>query len=160
MGEDIIQVKIGTYSVGVIGLTRVLAEVRALDITDEEEIKSEILARVRESNYIADEAEDDYARALFREYRRFLGEKVEEEHGAMEIRILGPGCHRCEELMRRVMTVVAEMNLPADVQHVRDVKKISDYGVIFTPGLVIDGEVKVSGKVPSIKEIKNLLEQR
>jgi small redox-active disulfide protein 2 len=113
---------------------------------------------VRRTNYVADDAEDDYARALLREYRRSLGEKVEEEHGATEIRILGPGCPRCEELMRRVMTVVAELNLPADVQHVRDVKKISDYGVMFTPGLVIDGEVKASGKVPSLKEIKSLLE--
>ena len=160
MGEDIIQVRIGTYSVGMIGLAKIFAELRDLEITDGEELQNEILTRVRVSNYIADNAQDDYARALLREYRRFLGEKVEEEHGALEIRILGPGCSRCEELMRRVMTVVAELNLPADVQHVRDVKKISDYGVVFTPGLVVDGEVKASGKVPSIKEIKFLLESK
>ena len=160
MAEDITQIKIGNHSVGIIGLAKIFAGVRDLKITDGEELQNEILTRVRWSNYIADDAEEDYARALLREYRRFLGEKVEEEHGALEIRILGPGCPRCEELMRRVMTVVAEMNLPADVQHVRDVKKISDYGVVFTPGLVVDGEVKASGKVPSIKEIKLLLESK
>jgi small redox-active disulfide protein 2 len=53
--------------------------------------------------------------------------------------------------------VVEELGIEAEVKHVTDVKVISSYGVFMTPGLVIDGEVKVSGRVPSVEEIKEWL---
>lgn len=72
----------------------------------------------------------------------------------MEIRILGPGCPRCEEVEKRTINVLAEMDLPADVQKVTDLKKIAEYGVFITPGLVMNGKVKCSGRIPSKQEIK------
>jgi len=77
----------------------------------------------------------------------------------MEIRILGPGCPRCEETAKRTIDVLAEMNLAADVQKVTDIGEIAKYKVMATPGLVINGKVKSSGKIPSKDEIKKWIEE-
>jgi small redox-active disulfide protein 2 len=72
----------------------------------------------------------------------------------MEIRILGSGCPRCNEVEKRTMNALAELNVAADVQKVKDINKIARYGVLGTPGLVINGKVKSSGRIPSLEEIK------
>ncbi len=72
----------------------------------------------------------------------------------MEIRILGTGCPRCKELEKRTINALAELNVGADVQKVKDVKEISKYGVFATPGLVINNTVKSSGRLPSSDEIE------
>ena len=72
----------------------------------------------------------------------------------MEIRILGPGCPRCHEVEKRTINALAELNISADVQKVTDIKKIMEYKILGTPGLVINGKVKCSGKIPSLAEIK------
>jgi len=77
----------------------------------------------------------------------------------MEIKILGPGCPRCEEVEKRTINVLAEMNIPADVQKITDLNKIGEYKVFATPGLVINGKVKCSGKIPSKEEIKKWIEE-
>jgi small redox-active disulfide protein 2 len=74
-----------------------------------------------------------------------------------KIEILGKGCPKCKELEARAKKVVEELGIEAEVKHVTDAKVISSYGVFMTPGLVIDGEVKVSGRVPSVEEIKEWL---
>ncbi len=77
----------------------------------------------------------------------------------MEIKVLGPGCKKCKELDSRVQEVLSETNVSADVEKVEDIAQIVQYGVMSTPGLVIDGKVKVSGRVPSKDEIKKLIEE-
>ena len=77
----------------------------------------------------------------------------------MEIRILGPGCPRCHEVEKRTINVLAELNLGADVQKISDIKKIMEYGILGTPGLVINGKVKCSGRIPSHEEIKRWIEE-
>jgi small redox-active disulfide protein 2 len=77
----------------------------------------------------------------------------------MEIRILGTGCPRCNELEKRTINALAELNIGADVQKVKDIKKISEYGVFITPGLVINNKVKSSGRLPSPDEIKSWIKE-
>lgn len=77
----------------------------------------------------------------------------------MKIRILGPGCPRCEEVEKRAINVLAEMNVAADVQKVTDIKKIMGYNILATPGLVINDKVKCSGRIPSKEEIKKWIEE-
>jgi len=75
----------------------------------------------------------------------------------MKIEILGMGCPKCEILYENAKKAVGEKGIQAEIIKVEDIDKIADYGVMMTPALVIDGEVKSSGKVLSIEEIKKWL---
>jgi small redox-active disulfide protein 2 len=77
----------------------------------------------------------------------------------MEIRILGPGCPRCEEVYKRTMDVLVELNIAADLKKVKDLTKILEYKILSAPGLVINGKVKCSGKIPAKSEIKKWIEE-
>ena len=77
----------------------------------------------------------------------------------MEIRILGPGCPRCEEVEKRTINALVELKVAADVQKITDLKKIAEYKIIGTPGLVINGKVKSYGRIPSLQEIKNWIKE-
>ena len=75
----------------------------------------------------------------------------------MEIKVLGPGCAKCQTLEKNTKDAVAELGLDAQVGKVTDINEITNYGVFMTPGLVVDGEVKIVGKVVSKDEIKKIL---
>jgi small redox-active disulfide protein 2 len=77
----------------------------------------------------------------------------------MEIKILGVGCPRCKEVEKRVMDVLAETGVAADVDKVTDIKKFAQMGILSTPGLVINGKVKAQGKIPSKEEVKKWLDE-
>ena len=77
----------------------------------------------------------------------------------MEIKILGMGCPRCDEVMKRTMNALADLNMAVDVQKVKDLKEISSFGVLSTPGLVIDNTVKSQGRIPSVAEIKEWIQE-
>ena len=72
----------------------------------------------------------------------------------MKIEILGTGCAKCKALEENVKKAVAEAGVFAQVEKVEDIVKIMDYGVMNTPGLVINGEVKSTGKLLNSEEIK------
>jgi small redox-active disulfide protein 2 len=72
----------------------------------------------------------------------------------MEIRVLGPGCPKCEQTEKRVREALQEAGVDATVSKVKDVMDIAKHGVFMTPAVVVDGEVKCVGKVPSKDEIK------
>lgn len=75
----------------------------------------------------------------------------------MRIEILGAGCPKCQATEQIVRKALAELGLEAEVVHVYDPRKFQEYGVMFTPAVAIDGQVKLSGHVPSVEEIKRLL---
>lgn len=75
----------------------------------------------------------------------------------MEIKVLGPGCPRCKKTEDIVKETVAEIGVDAQIEKVTDTMKIASYGVFGTPAVVIDGEVKSVGKVPSKDEVKKWL---
>ncbi len=77
----------------------------------------------------------------------------------MEIRILGPGCPRCGEVEKRTINALTELNVSADVQKITDIKKIAEYKIMGTPGLLINGKVKCFGRIPSLNEIKDWIKQ-
>jgi small redox-active disulfide protein 2 len=70
---------------------------------------------------------------------------------------LGPGCPKCIELAKRTQEASQAVGGDIEVEKVTDLKQIMSFGVIMTPALVVDGEVKVIGKVPSVEEIKKLI---
>ena len=75
----------------------------------------------------------------------------------MKIEILGTGCAKCQQLEELVRSLVAESGVEADISKVQDINKILSYGVLTTPGLVVNGDVKVAGKIPSAEQIKGWL---
>ncbi|MDD3486999.1 MAG: thioredoxin family protein [Candidatus Moranbacteria bacterium] len=75
----------------------------------------------------------------------------------MEIKILGTGCPNCKKLEANTKRALDELKKEADVEKVTEIQDIIGYGVMGTPALIIDGEVKVYGRVASAREIKGLL---
>lgn len=75
----------------------------------------------------------------------------------MDIKVLGSGCAKCKTLEKVTKQAVEELNLDATIEKVEDIQKIVEYGVMFTPALVVDGEVVVKGRVPKLDELKTLL---
>ena len=143
--EDLTQISLGKFRVGITGLKAAIEEVKSWRGRPEEEIAQALLARVKPRNYIPASAQEEYKRAFWREFKKALGEKVEEERSGLSIKILGPGCPACERLEQTVMAVLAELGLPAEVEHVRDMKDITALGVFGTPALLINDDVKAVG---------------
>ncbi|MGB9599347.1 MAG: thioredoxin family protein [Myxococcota bacterium] len=77
----------------------------------------------------------------------------------MKIQIGGTGCPRCQATEKNVINACAELNLPADISHVSDVKEFAKIGVKITPAVIVDGKIVVSGKVPTVDELKKLLSE-
>lgn len=75
----------------------------------------------------------------------------------MLIKVLGPGCANCARLEERTRQAVADLGLDAQIEKVTDYAEIAGYGVMKTPGLVVDEKLVVSGRVPTSREIAELL---
>ena len=75
----------------------------------------------------------------------------------MEIKVLGPGCAKCQSLEKTVKEVVSALKLDIKVEEIKDMKQIMQYPILMTPGLVINGKVVMSGKVPSKAEVERLI---
>jgi small redox-active disulfide protein 2 len=78
----------------------------------------------------------------------------------MKLEILGTGCAKCRKLEELTKEAVKELGIDAEVVKVQDIKAIMAYGVMVTPALVVNGEVKAAGKIPSREEIKKLIAAR
>lgn len=76
----------------------------------------------------------------------------------MKIEVLGTGCAKCKQLEKDVINALAELDIAADVSKVQDIKTIMSYKVMSTPALVIDGQVKVSGRLPRKDELHTYLQ--
>ncbi|MDK9708152.1 MAG: thioredoxin family protein [Desulforhopalus sp.] len=75
----------------------------------------------------------------------------------MKIHVLGPGCAKCSQLADGVVAAAGELGIDIELEKVSDFNMIMSFGVMMTPGLVIDGEVKAVGRVPSQVELKEML---
>ena len=75
----------------------------------------------------------------------------------MRIEILGTGCYKCKKLFENTEEAIKDLNLKAEIVKVEDIQKIINAGVMVTPALTVDGEVKSVGKVLSVDDIKKIL---
>jgi len=75
----------------------------------------------------------------------------------MKLQILGTGCPKCKKLAENAENAVKELGIECEVEKITDINEIIGFGVMMTPALAIDGEVKVAGRLPSVDEIKEML---
>jgi small redox-active disulfide protein 2 len=80
-----------------------------------------------------------------------------EESIVKHLKVLGPGCARCEQLGKLTKAAADELGLEYELEKITDLDRFIDYGLMMTPGLVVDGELKVHGRVPTLEELKELL---
>jgi len=157
MKEEILKISVSGQAVGMVGLQEIFLQAKEKRNGSEAEVEKFLLEEAKKKNFIPAKAEGEYARALRREYKKFLGEKVEEDFSTLQVRVLGLGCLNCRKLEQETMSALAELNLAADFEHVQDIRKIAEYGVLGTPALVINGQVKSVGRIPRREQIKNWL---
>ena len=120
------------------------------------QVAAELVERLSVKNYIPESAKVSYGMAFLREFKKFIGKPFEEEPlEQLEIKVLGPGCANCDRLERELIEAVSELDLPAGIDHIRDIREIGKYGVMGSPALIINGEVKAVGRVPMRSEIGN-----
>ncbi len=74
-----------------------------------------------------------------------------------KIQILGTGCAKCNKLTETAAAAAQELGIAYDLQKITEIARFADFGVMFTPAMVVDGVVKVAGRVPSVEEAKDLL---
>ncbi|MDD1705477.1 MAG: thioredoxin family protein [Methanoregulaceae archaeon] len=75
----------------------------------------------------------------------------------MKIEVLGTGCMKCKRLLKNVETAVKELGIDAEIKKVDDITEIMDRGVMLTPALAINGEMRISGRVADVQELKEIL---
>jgi small redox-active disulfide protein 2 len=78
----------------------------------------------------------------------------------MKIEILGSGCAKCKSVEKLVRNIVEELGIQAVIVKVEDLQEIVNRGIMMTPAVFIDGEAKIVGRVPTVDELKKLIQQR
>jgi len=155
--EDIARIRVGRFDVSIVGLKAVMEELAESHAEEgDEKVASLMIERLKGRNYIPEKARDDYGRAFVREFRRFLGRPLPEDSpGELDIKVLGMGCIQCESLAQLLMQILTELRIPANLEHVRDVRQIARYGVLGSPALIINGKVVAVGSVPPRDKIRS-----
>jgi hypothetical protein len=119
-----------------------------------------LVERAKGKNYIAPSVKEEYKKALFREFRKFIGEKVEDEKkDFLEVILLGLGCFSCHELEKDIMAVLSETGIQASFNFITDPRLTTQYGNLPMPALIINGKVKAKGAVPTKLQVKKWLEE-
>lgn len=151
-------IKIGRTTVGLVGLDVALARILREEGLDEDEAVTRLFEVISRDNYIPATATELYREALRREIRKQRGEKVERGPG-LDIRILGPGCVACNKLNTLVIEALQRLKVAADVEHIHELDEIWRYGVTQTPALIINEEVKSSGRMPTPAQVEEWLRE-
>ena len=162
MSENIKQIMVNGAPVGLIGVDDMFQDIKTsqLSVSEPEAIKTKLLELARRHNYIPDTSAQAYKDALYREYRIFLGEKVEPlTTGTLEIKVLGTGCPNCRRLEQIVRDTLAEMDVSADLQHIDDINEIGKYGIMGSPALIMNNKLKMAGRLPNKEQLKKWIEE-
>ena len=132
-----------------------------MQFSADEEIAAYLLHVLKKKNYIPPKSEPDHAQAFLREYKKYKGEEVEEEKSHdLDVKILGPGCQNCDRLEQMVYKVMSEEGIIGRAEHVKDLNEIASYGMVATPALVINGEIKIFGRLPRESQLRKWLKER
>jgi small redox-active disulfide protein 2 len=158
--SEAVKIRVGKFSVGIVGLKAALETASLRDFSTDDEVAEYLFEDLKAKNYIPSKAESEYAKAFLREYRKHVGEPIEAERSqGLEVKVLGPGCPNCDKLEQMLFTVMTAEGIAGDVEHVKDLNKIAAYGMVATPALVINGEVKSVGRLPRESQLRQWLRE-
>ncbi|MBU0483387.1 MAG: thioredoxin family protein [Proteobacteria bacterium] len=149
--------KIGSVSVGLVGLDLAFSHVLNMRISDQEAVDY-LFTEISRQNYIPDPAATNYRQALLAEYNRIRGMTVQRKEG-LNIRILGPGCVSCNRLNTMLIDIMQKLDIAADIEQVHDLDEIWRYGVLNTPALIINDEIKCAGRMPTPADIEQWIKE-
>ncbi len=147
---------IGNVTVGLIGYDVAINQQLNAKNQNRSAAIDKIYAAVAEHNYIPPGKEALYRQALANEYDRLLkGEDFSTD--TLIIRILGPGCVSCNNIQKMVIEIMGKLQIAADIFQVHDLDEIGRFGVLQTPALLINDQVKSAGNIPTSSQIEQWL---
>ena len=150
-------IKVGNVTVGLVGLEIALVQLSGKKLSENEAVEF-LFEQVSKKNYIPERAAAPYKEALRKEYRRYCKLDTAKEQG-ISIRVLGRPCIVCNKLKLTLIDILQEKNVAADIEDIQDLDEIWRYGVINTPALIINGEVKSSGIQPTRVQIEKWIDE-
>ncbi len=160
MEKDYRLVLVGNTQVGLIGLKEIFEDLKSHRGESNATLKEVLVEMAAKKNYIPDAIKEDYRKALYKEFKKFLGENVAEERSEiLEVIVLGPGCFSCSQLEKDILAVLSEIGMKASLNHITDPNMMAQYGILPTPALIINGTLKSKGTIPSKSMIKKWLEE-
>ncbi len=150
--------RVGKVNIGLIGIDVALAKYGCDEKMPIEKAAALVFKDVVANNYIPVTAAHLYQQAIEEEIKRLRsGEKAKSNE--LIIRILGPGCVSCNKLQTNVIEIMNDMGVAADVFQIHDLDEIGRFGIIQTPALVINGDLKSAGRHPSRSQIEAWLRE-
>lgn len=149
------KIRIGKATIGLIGLELALNKAKTGNMQTDAAVDL-IFKEVSSKNYIPASAVQLYKEALAREYLHFV-EGIAQDHQHMIIKILGPGCVSCNKLNTMIFDIMQRLDMAADIEQIHDLDEIWRNGVITTPALIINGNIKCSGRMPSPAQVEQWL---
>ncbi len=152
------QIKIGRATIGLVGIDVALSQIMNCNLERAEAI-NQLFREVASQNYIPPGMREEYRLALTKEYDRLQGDKATQKDKNLIIRILGPGCVSCNNIQKLVFEIMAEMQIKADIFQIHDLDEIGRLGVLQTPALIINGDIKSTGRLPTRSQIEEWLRQ-
>jgi hypothetical protein len=150
-------IKVGNVTVGLVGLEIALVELAGKDISEDEAVNL-LYEHVSQKNYIPKQATEPYKEALRKEYRRYCKLDTSKDEG-ITIKVLGRPCIVCNKLKLSLIDILQEKNVAADIEDIQDLDEIWRYGVINTPTLIINGEVKSAGIQPPRVQLEKWIDE-
>jgi len=150
--------KVGKATVGLIGIDLALNRVLREPSLSTEAAAEQVFAEIERKNYVPPAAVGDYKKAIKDEIALLRGERQRNEDEIV-IRVLGHGCVSCNNLQKTSIEIVSDLGIAADVLQVHDPDEMGRFGVVNSPALVINNDLKCEGRLPSRSEIEAWLRE-
>ncbi len=145
-------IRIGATNIGLIGLDRALNKLTPKKITELDAVEY-LFQTVNKLNYIPKGHEKEYRVALLNEYRKHINSNYEKPDN-MVVRIFGSSCISCNKLQSMMIQVLDHAKLAADIEQIHEPDEIGRHGILHTPALIINDDLKCQGRMPSLAQVE------
>ncbi len=145
-------IRIGAANIGLIGLDLALNKLSGQEISAEKAVDY-LYQAISAQNYIPAGREKQYRRALLNEYRKHLHHDFQPPEN-MVIRIFGSSCISCNKLQTMMIQVLDQTKMAADIEQIHEPDEIGRHGILQTPALIINDELKCQGRMPTLAQVE------